>query len=70
MAIGWMGFGGGLAGRALHWLMRPAQHPRAHPVDFVAMSLAAAMGIAMFVYGLRSRHAADREDRAHRLTER
>jgi hypothetical protein len=63
MAIGWMGFGGSLAAHALHWLMRPAQHPRAHAVDFAAMSLLAAMGIGMFVYGLRSRQAADREDR-------
>jgi hypothetical protein len=63
MAIGWMAFGGSLAAHALHWLLRPAQHPRAHAADFAAMSLAAVMGIGIFVYGLRSRYAADREDR-------
>ena len=63
LAIGWMAFGGSIAGAALRWLMHPAQHPRAHAVGFTEVGLVAATGIGIFVYGLRLRHAADREDR-------
>ena len=63
LATGWIGFGGSLAAAALRWLMRPSQHPRAHAVGFAAVSLVAALGIGILVYGLHLGNAANRDDR-------